>query len=442
MHSTMKIDLQKIYMEASILKKHGELYNQFVEILKEELLPAMGCTEPIAIAYAGAVARQTLGVMPEWIEVSVSGNIIKNVKSVVVPHTGGMRGIEAAVCAGIRVGDADGMLEVISNVTPEEIPEIKKYMQAVTVEVTHADTPYIFDIGVQVFGEGMSAKVRIVDYHTNVVLIEKNGQKILEKEMTGKTLESLTDRTVMSVEKIVEFANIVDIEDVRAVLDRQISYNMTIAEAGLRENWGANIGKVILNTYGNDIKFRAKAKAAAGSDARMNGCELPVVINSGSGNQGITASVPVIEYARELGVTDEKMYRALVVSNLVTIHLKTGVGRLSAYCGAISAGCGSGTGIAYLKGGDFKVLAHTLVNSLAIVSGIICDGAKASCAAKIAAAVDAGILGYEMYMQGQQFYGGDGIVTRGVENTISNVGRLARDGMSETDKEIIRIMVG
>lgn len=424
------------------MQKGEKIYNQFVAILKEELLPAMGCTEPIAIAYAGAVAKKTLGQMPERVDVYVSGNIIKNVKSVVVPHTGGMRGIEAAVCAGIRVGNPEGMLEVISNVKEDEIPEIKKYIQSVNVNVQYSESPFIFDIDVRVFAGEQSARVRIVDFHTNVVLIEKNGEKLLEKELSGQKMENLTDRSILSVEKILEFADMVDVEDVKEILDRQISYNMTIAETGLRKNYGANIGKVILNTYGNDIKFRAKAKAAAGSDARMNGCELPVVINSGSGNQGITASVPVIEYYKELDVSMDKLYRALVVSNLCTIHLKTGVGRLSAYCGAISAGCGSGAGIAYLKGGDYKVIAHTLVNSLAIVSGIICDGAKASCAAKIAMAVDAGILGYEMYMQGQQFYGGDGIVTRGVENTISNVGRLARDGMSETDKEIIRIMVG
>ncbi len=424
------------------MQKDEMLYKQYVEILKEELLPAMGCTEPIAIAYAGAVARKTLGQLPERVNVYVSGNIIKNVKSVVVPHTGGLRGIEAAACAGIRVGDADGMLEVLSHVKEDEIPEIKKYMQDTKVDVKHSESPYIFDIDVQVFAGEDSARVRIVDLHTNIVLIEKNGETLLEKEISGQKTENLTDRSVLTVERILEFADMVEIEDVKEILDRQISYNMTIAEYGLRHNYGANIGKVILNTYGNDIKIRAKAKAAAGSDARMNGCELPVVINSGSGNQGITASVPVIEYYKELDVTMDKLYRALVVSNLCTIHLKTGVGRLSAYCGAISAGCGSGAGIAYLKGGNYKVIAHTLVNSLAIVSGIICDGAKASCAAKIAMAVDAGILGYEMYMQGQQFYGGDGIVTRGVENTITNVGRLARDGMCETDKEIIRIMVG
>ena len=424
------------------MQKGETIYNQFVDILKEELLPAMGCTEPIAIAYAGAVAKKTLGQLPERVDIYVSGNIIKNVKSVVVPHTGGMRGIEAAVCAGIRVGDAEGMLEVISNVKEDEIPEIKKYKQNTKINVAYSESPYIFDIDVHVFEGKDSARVRIVDFHTNIVLIEKNREVILKKELSGQKTENLTDRTVLSVEKILEFADMVDIEDVKEILDRQISYNMKIAEYGLRHNYGANIGKVILNTYGNDIKFRAKAKAAAGSDARMNGCELPVVINSGSGNQGITASVPVIEFYKDMDVPVDRLYRALVVSNLCTIHLKTGVGRLSAYCGAISAGCGSGAGIAYLKGGNYKVIAHTLVNALAIVSGIICDGAKASCAAKIAMAVDAGILGYEMYMQGQQFYGGDGIVTRGVENTITNVGRLARDGMSETDKEIIRIMVG
>ncbi len=424
------------------MQRQDKIYQQFVDILKEELVPAMGCTEPIAIAYAGAVARETLGLMPERVDVYVSGNIIKNVKSVVVPHTGGMRGIEAAVCAGIRVGDADGMLEVISKVKEEEIPEIKKYMQSIPVNVQYSESPYIFDIDVRVFAGEFSARVRIVDFHTNIVLIEKNNEVLMKKELSGQKVDTLTDRSVLSVERIVEFADIVKIEDVQDILDRQISYNMTIAEYGLRHNYGANIGKVLLNTYGHDVKIRAKAKAASGSDARMNGCELPVVINSGSGNQGITASVPVIEFAKELDVTMDRVYRALVVSNLCTIHLKTGVGRLSAYCGAISAGCGSGAGIAYLKGGKFKVIAHTLVNSLAIVSGIICDGAKASCAAKIAMAVDAGILGYEMYMQGQQFYGGDGIVTRGVENTIQNVGRLAKDGMCETDKEIIRIMVG
>ncbi len=417
-------------------------YEKYVAILKEELIPAMGCTEPIAVAYAAAKAREILGKIPRKVRAAVSGNIIKNVKSVIVPHTGGMKGIPAAAAAGIVAGDGDRQLEVISEVQDQQIAEIKQYLQEVPIEVEFAQTPYVFDIEIQVWEGEDTASVRIVDHHTNVVKIEKNGQILYSKPLTGKKKENLTDRTCLSIEKILEFADEVDLKDIKEVLDRQISFNLAIAEEGLRHDYGANIGKVLLHTYGDNIKTRAKAKAAAGSDARMNGCELPVIINSGSGNQGITASVPVIEYAKELQVSQDKMYRALVVSNLSTIHLKTGIGRLSAYCGAVSAGCGSGAGIAYLHGGDYEAVTHTLVNALAIVSGIICDGAKASCAAKIASAVDAGILGYKMYIQGQQFYGGDGIVTKGVENTICNIGKLARDGMGETDKEIIRIMVG
>ena len=417
-------------------------YMDYVHILEEELVPAMGCTEPIAIAYAGAVARKTLGELPERLRIYVSGNIIKNVKSVIVPHTGGMRGIPAALCAGVAEGDPDAMLEVISNVTEEGIANIAGYLKNTTIEVIASSSDYIFDIDVTAYGPSGDCRVRIIDHHTNIVLIEKNGEVLYSKTQTGETKNTETDRSVLNVKDIVDFADTVDVEDVRAVLERQIAYNTAISEEGMRGRYGANIGKVILRTYGDNIKIRAKAKAAAGSDARMNGCELPVVINSGSGNQGITASVPVIEFAKELRVTEEKMLRALTLSNLITIHLKTGIGTLSAYCGAVSAGCGSGCGIAYLHGGDYEVISHTIVNSLAIVSGIICDGAKASCAAKIASAVDAGILGYEMYIQGQEFCGGDGIVTKGVENTIVNVGNLARNGMLETDKEIIRIMTG
>lgn len=424
------------------MQRTDEKYISYVHILEEELIPAMGCTEPIAIAYAGAVARKTLGELPEKMSITVSGNIIKNVKSVVVPHTGGMRGIPAALCAGVAEGDADAMLEVISGVSEEGILRIQKYLEEHTVEVHASTSPYIFDIDVTVFGRGGSARVRILDNHTNIVLIEKNGETLFEKSAQGETRGNKTDRSVLNVKDIIDFADSLDVGDVRAVLQRQIDYNTAISEEGMRGRYGANIGKVILHTYGDNIKIRAKAKAAAGSDARMNGCELPVVINSGSGNQGITASIPVIEFAKELRVTEEKMFRALALSNLITIHLKTGIGTLSAYCGAVSAGCGSGAGIAYLHGGRYEEISHTLVNSLAIVSGIICDGAKASCAAKIASAVDAGILGYEMYIQGQEFCGGDGIVTKGVENTIGNIGQLARNGMSETDREIIRIMVG
>lgn len=420
-----------------------ETYNTYINILKEELIPAMGCTEPIAIAYAAAVAVKTLEEIPQKIVIEVSGNIIKNVKSVIVPHTGGLRGIKAAVAAGIVAGKPEKELEVISEVSKQQILEMEEFLNKVPCEVQFAKTPYIFDIMITVFGEKGKAYVRILDFHTNIVRIEKDDEVILSKTVEAKKVSNLSDKSLLNVEDIIEFANTVEISEIKETLDRQIEYNTAIASEGLRGNYGANIGNVLLKTYGSDdVKVRAKAKAAAGSDARMNGCELPVIINSGSGNQGITASVPVIEYAKELGVSKELEYRALIISNLITIHLKTGIGRLSAYCGVVSAGCGSGAAIAYLYGGEYDEIAHTVVNALAIASGIICDGAKASCAAKIAAAVDIGILGYHMYKEGQEFLDGDGIVKKGVENTISNIGKLARNGMGETDKEIIRIMIG
>ena len=424
-------------MKSSDLK-----YKNYMQILKEELVPAMGCTEPIAIAYAAAKAREVLGCMPEKVIVEVSGNIIKNVKSVIVPNTNHLKGIEAATAAGIVAGQAEKKLEVISKVTEEEKKMIKEYIDACPIEVKLADTPFIFDIQISVFYKDSVVKVRIVNYHTNIILIEKNDEILYIKEANASKEEGLTDKRLLNVEDIIDFANSVDIKDIEDIIGRQIEYNSKIAEEGLKNSYGANIGSVLLSTYGHDIKVRAKAKAAAGSDARMNGCELPVIIISGSGNQGMTASLPVIEYAKELNVSKEKLYRALVISDLVTIHQKTGIGRLSAYCGAISAGAGSGAGIAYLYGGGYKEISHTIVNALSIVSGIVCDGAKASCAAKIAAGVDAGILGYYMFKEGQQFRGGDGIVKKGVEATISNVGKLAKEGMKETDKEIIKIMIG
>lgn len=416
-------------------------YQTYVQILKEELIPAMGCTEPIAIAYGAAKAREILGCMPQHIEIQVSGNIIKNVKSVIVPNTGGLKGIAAAVVAGVIAGDADKKLEVISQVTAEEKVKMKQALTDIPVVVREADTDKIFDIILLLSAGESCVNLRISDYHTNIVYIEKDNKILYEAGVTALAETHLTDRSLLDVESIVDFADSVDPDDVSEVLDRQIAYNSAIAQEGLKGTYGANIGNVILDTYGNDIKVRAKAAAAAGSDARMSGCELPVIINSGSGNQGMCASLPVIEYARELGASHDMLLRALVVSNLITIHQKTGIGRLSAYCGAVSAGCGSGTGIAYLMGGDFKVIAHTLVNAVAIVSGIICDGAKASCAAKIAASVDAGILGYYMYKNGKQFYSGDGIVTKGVEATIRNIGILGKEGMKETDKEIIKLMI-
>lgn len=416
-------------------------YQDYINVLKEELIPAMGCTEPIAIAYAGAIAREHLGCLPERVEIEVSGNIIKNVKSVIVPNTGGLRGIEVAAAAGIVAGDAAKELKVISEVSTEAVAVIHKFLESTPITVNFSDSKKIFDIMITVYGNGHSAYVRICEFHTNIVEIREDDKYVLQKDIAVEDSLGFTDRGFMNVQEIIEFADTARIEDVKDILDLQIEFNVNISEEGLAGDYGANIGKVLLKTYGtDDVKIRAKAKAAAGSDARMNGCEMPVVINSGSGNQGITASIPVIEYAKELGVSDEKRYRALLVSNLITIHLKSGIGRLSAYCGAVSAGCASGAGIAYLYGGGVDEVSHTIVNSLAITSGIICDGAKASCAAKIATAIDAGILGYNMYKEGQQFYGGDGIVSKGVENTIKNVGQLAKEGMATTDQEILKIM--
>lgn len=416
-------------------------YQDYINVLKEELIPAMGCTEPIAIAYAGAIAREHLGCLPERVEIDVSGNIIKNVKSVIVPNTGGLRGIEVAAAAGIVAGDAAKELKVISEVSTEAVAVIHKFLESTPITVNFSDSKKIFDIMITVYGNGHSAYVRICEFHTNIVEIREDDKYVLQKDIAVEDSLGFTDRGFMNVQEIIEFADTARIEDVKDILDLQIECNVNISEEGLAGDYGANIGKVLLKTYGtDDVKIRAKAKAAAGSDARMNGCEMPVVINSGSGNQGITASIPVIEYAKELGVSDEKRYRALLVSNLITIHLKSGIGRLSAYCGAVSAGCASGAGIAYLYGGGVDEVSHTIVNSLAITSGIICDGAKASCAAKIATAIDAGILGYNMYKEGQQFYGGDGIVSKGVENTIKNVGQLAKEGMATTDQEILKIM--
>ena len=424
------------------MKKEDVKYGEYVQILKEELVPAMGCTEPIALAYAAAKAREILGSIPDKVVIEASGSIIKNVKSVIVPNTNHLKGIPAAATAGIIAGRAEKELEVIAQVTESEIEQMKQFLQTADIKVVHADNGITFDIIVSVYKGSSYAKVRIANYHTNIVLMEKDGEVLYEIAVEGEKEEGLTDRNLLNMKDIWDFAMTVDVKDIKETLDRQIAYNTAIAEEGLRGDYGANIGSVLLDTYGDDIRTRAKAKAAAGSDARMNGCELPVIINSGSGNQGMTSSIPVIEYAKEFDADEDTLYRALALSNLVTIHQKTGIGRLSAYCGAVSAGAGAGAGIAYLCGGGYEEVIHTVVNALAIVSGIVCDGAKASCAAKIASAVDAGILGYNMYKRGQQFYGGDGIVTRGVEETIQNVGRLGKQGMKETNEEIIKIMVG
>ena len=413
-------------------------------ILEEELVLAMGCTEPIAIAYAAAILKTVIGEYPESITAGLSGNIIKNVKSVIVPATGGRHGIPTAIAAGVISGRADLRLEVLSVLDEVSGERIEDYLKSTCITVEELTTPCTFELHLEGKCGAHKASVRIIGTHTNVTEVTLDGEDITARfadTCVGEESHEKADRSLLTVEEIVEYAGICDLERLAPLLKRQVELNMAIAEEGLSGKWGANIGKILL-TKNADISKKARAYAAAGSDARMSGCELPVSIISGSGNQGITASVPVAVYARELGKSDEELYRALIVSNLVTIHQKTGIGTLSAYCGAISAGVGAGAGICYLLGGDFYLIAHTLVNAVAILSGTICDGAKPSCAAKIAMAVEAGIMGYDMAMAGSQFYGGDGIVTKGVENTIRNVGRLAKDGMSETDKEIIRIMLG
>ena len=414
----------------------------YTRILCEELVCAMGCTEPIAIAYAAALARETLGRLPDAVDLSVSPNIIKNVKSVVVPHTGGLKGMRAAASAGIIAGDAAAELEVLAKISPDDLPAISAFLESASFSLEPTSGEPVLDIRIRVEAAGHSAFVRIAGAHTNVVRVERDGEVLVDRPVEQAGGGEQTDRSVLSIEGIVEYADTVALDEVAEVLERQISCNTAIADAGFTEHWGAGIGRVLMDAYGGTVHNRAKAAAAAGSDARMSGCELPVVINSGSGNQGITASLPVIVFAREMGVSHELLLRALVVSNLTTIHLKTGIGRLSAYCGATSAGCGAGAGICYLHGGKADEIAHTVVNAVAINSGMICDGAKPSCAAKIASAVEAGLLGWQMQVRGEEFFGGDGIVVKGVENTIEAVGRLARDGMRQTDEEIIRLMIG
>ena len=418
---------------------NAELYREYLDILHVELVPAMGCTEPIAIALTAAHAASYLDEDVSAVAVCVSGNIIKNVKSVMVPNTGGLRGIEAATAAGIVAGNPKRELEVLAAIDAEKQPLIAAFLERVPVTVSEAQSDYVLDIGVTLTSANHTVYARTVQHHTGLCLITVDGQTVAEHAVVEAV--GNTDRSSLSIAGILDFANHAEIDDVRDLLDRQIAYNTAIAEEGLTGKYGAAIGRTLLMSYGNTVHNRAKAWAAAGSDARMNGCELPVIINSGSGNQGMTASLPVIVYAREMGVSDDLLYRALLVSNLTTIHLKTGIGCLSAYCGAISAGCGAAAGVMYLHGGGFSEIAHTVVNALAINSGVVCDGAKASCAAKIASAVESGLLGMQMYMHGKEFYRGDGIVAGDVEDTIRNVGALAQNGMAQTDRELIRIML-
>ena len=418
-----------------------EHYQTYVDILNEELMPAMGCTEPIAIAYCASLVKDTLKALPSEVIIKVSGNIIKNVKSVVVPHTNGMQGIKAAAGIGLLGGNSSKELEVIAHIPKEIIAKLPEYLNNTKISVEDVDNEHTLYIEITGIVDNNIAKVIIQDSHTHVYSITLNNKVIYLNEKPVKKNESNIDKSVLNVKDIVEFANIVNIDDVKATLDRQIEYNWAIAKEGIHNNYGANIGKTLI-TYGkNDTVQYCKALAAAASDARMNGCEMPVVINSGSGNQGITCSVPVLAYAKKTSKDKELVYRALVVSNLITTHIKNSIGKLSAFCGVVIAGAGCGAGIAYLEGGQEREISHTIVNALAIISGVVCDGAKSSCAAKIASSVEAGILGYYMFKEGNQFLSGEGIVKKGVENTIKAIGNLARVGMCQTDKEIIQIMM-
>ena len=412
----------------------------YIAILSEELVPATGCTEPIAIAYCAATVKKLLGKLPERVTATVSGNILKNVKSVVVPNTGGRKGIRPAIAAGMVAGDPDRDLQVIADLPPEALTALDDFLRTADIDVICGESPCKLDIDIQAVAGSRSARVRITNHHTNIVHMERDGQVLRDLPVVDAAEEHMTDKSCLNVEDIVRFADTVPLEAVQDLLLRQIEQNTAIAEEGLRGAWGAQIGRILLEDYGDDIKQRAKAYAAAGSDARMSGCEMPVVILSGSGNQGITACLPVVVYAKHIGATREQLIRALLVSDLVTIHQKSGIGRLSAYCGAISAGVGAGAGICYLLGGGFSAVAHTVVNAVAILSGTICDGAKPSCAAKIAAAVDAGIMGYRMYLHHREFHSGEGIVAGSVDDTIANVGLLAQQGMRQTDHTILRIM--
>ena len=415
-------------------------YEKYTAILRKELIPATGCTEPIALAYAAALGRRLLGCLPERVDAAICGSIIKNVKSVVVPGTGGLKGIEAAIAAGLTVGDPDRELEVLSSVTEEGHAAIAAYMAEKRVRVTHAETAESFDILLTLSAGDNTARVRIAGHHTNVVLLEKNGQVILEQQTTLEGLQSGGEDAFMSIAEIYEYATTCDLRDAEPVIRQQIACNVALSDAGLTGGWGVQIGKMLMR-HADGVLTRAKARAAAGSDARMSGCELPAVINSGSGNQGLTITLPIVEYAQTLGSDDETLLRAMIFANLAAIRIKKEIGCLSAYCGAVTAGCAAGAGIAFLKGADRSLLEHTIVNGLAILSGTICDGAKPSCAAKIAMAVEAGVMGYEMAANGQEFVHGDGIVKKGIENTIAQIGALSREGMAVTNDVVLDIML-
>ena len=424
-----------------------KIYNEYVTILESELVPALGCTEPIALAYAAAKAKEVLGKMPDHITMRCSGNIIKNVKGVKVPNSGGMKGVEAAAVLGITGGDPSQALEVLEHVTDREIDEAEKLLKAGFCDCVLKDDVanlYIEAYAVCKKTEKSEALVVIEDEHTNITHIEKDGQVLFHKEKKEycQEREKTPDKSLLNLEDIITFANEVQITDVEKVLGRQIKYNTRIAEEGLRNPWGAQVGRVVLEEFGEDVKWRAVAKASAGSDARMSGCALPVIINSGSGNQGMTCSLPVIEFGKELKKSKEEIYRALCVSNLVALNQKKYIGSLSAYCGAVCAAAGAGAGITYLCGGTLEQIENTVVNTIADAGGIVCDGAKPSCAAKISTALQAAILSHKMAMRGLTFARGEGLVMDCPEDTLKAVGYVGRAGMKQTDVEILNLMIG
>ena len=421
------------------MKKTDREYINYVSILNEELLPAMGCTEPVAVAYAAAKAREVLDALPERCQLYVSGNIIKNVKSVVVPNTGGLKGLKAALAAGIVTGKAELQMSVIAETRPEEIPAIQEYIDGHEIQIGRRESGSPLYIEALLYAGEHSSRVVISDYHTNIICIEKDGETLFQKA-PEQVSSFRSDHSLMSLEGMWEFINTVDTEDISGLLEQQINFNSDISREGLENPWGAQIGRMLLSSA-SDTKTRALARAAAGSDARMSGCEKPVIIVGGSGNQGLTVTMPVLEYAEGLGSSRDKVYRALALANLMAVYLKKDIGRLSAYCTAVTAGVGAGCAIAYLDGGSLEAVRQTIVNDLAVLSGMFCDGAKPSCAAKVANSVSAGIMGYEMYKNGQNFNGGDGILQDSADETIDAVAEIAREGMFETDKRILDIMV-
>lgn len=419
------------------------IYENYVRILENELVPALGCTEPIALAYAAAKAVKTLESFPDHLTVLCSGNIIKNVKGVKVPNSGGMKGVEAAAVLGVVGGDPDQALEVLETVGPEDLEKTKRLLAEGFCDCALKEgvaNLYIEARAVKGSGE---AVVVIEGEHTNIVRIEKDGELLYEKEPEAVQDEAdKPDKALLNLEDIITFAEEADLDDVRKVLERQVRYNTRIAEEGLKNPWGAQVGRVIAEEFGDDVKWRAVAKAAAGSDARMSGCSLPVIINSGSGNQGMTCSLPVIEYGRELGKSEDEILRALCVSNLVALNQKKYIGSLSAYCGAVCAAAGAGAGITYLCGGTMEQIENTVVNTIADAGGIVCDGAKPSCAAKIATSLQAAVLSHKMAMRGLTFSRGEGLVMDCPEDTIKAVGYVGRAGMKQTDVEILNLMIG